>query len=223
MKNIKQSQVFLDSEADEWFKRNEKAVMQKNFSSDLVVKEVSKIILMSSPHHKLSILEVGAGHGKRLEYLSKTDGVGRVDGVEPSLQAIELAKNKGITLVRGTAEHLPFESGIFDVLIFGFCLYLCDRKDLFKIASEADRVLKNNGWIIINDFYAPLLVQRPYSHKDGISTFKMDYRKLFEWHPDYTCYSHHVTNHDHPEIYTDDSQEWMAVSVLRKKTSLQYE
>ena len=45
----------------------------------------------------------------------------------------------------GTAEKLPFEENYFDILIFGFCLYLTDSEDLFKISSEAYRVTKKVG------------------------------------------------------------------------------
>jgi hypothetical protein len=44
----------------------------------------------------------------------------------------------------------------------------------------------------------------------------MDYRTLFCWHPAYTCYHHRVLHHGQGE-YTDDPQEWVATSVIRKK------
>ena len=43
----------------------------------------------------------------------------------------------------------------------------------------------------------------------------MDYRTLFDWHPAYSTYYHRVHHHV-DRAYTDDPDEWVAVSVLRK-------
>ena len=45
----------------------------------------------------------------------------------------------------GTADKLPFEDQSVDILVYGFCLYLCDREDMFNIAAEANRVIKSSG------------------------------------------------------------------------------
>ena len=66
-------------------------------------------------------------------------------GIEPSFKAVETACTSGVNAVQGTADRLPYRDGLFDVVVFGFCLYLCDREDLFRIASEADRVLNDQG------------------------------------------------------------------------------
>jgi len=93
---------------------------------------------------------------------------------------------------------------------------LCDRQDLFRIAQEANRVLKSDSWLVINDFYAPHPIKREYHHKPGVYSYKMDYRQLFSWHPAYTCFAHKVTFHGRNE-FTDEAQEWVATSVMRKK------
>jgi len=105
---------------------------------------------------------------------------------------------------------------MFDIVVFGFCLYLCDREDLFRIAQEADRVLKPDGWLIIHDFFAKTPTRREYHHKPGLFSYKMDYRRLFDWHPAYTCFSDELNHHGRRE-FTDDPQEWVATSVLRKR------
>ena len=63
-----------------------------------------------------------------------------------------------------------------------------------------------------------LAVRRAYHHKDGLFSYKMDYRQLFDWHPSYTCFSHELSHHASGD-FTDDPQEWIATSVLRKKAS----
>jgi len=104
----------------------------------------------------------------------------------------------------------------FDVVIFWFCLYLCDRKDLFIIAQEADRVLRKSSWLVINDFFSITPVRPDYHHKKGAYSFKMDYRKLFDWHRAYTCYSYRLYDHNNHSEFTDDKQEWVSISGLKK-------
>lgn len=138
-------------------------------------------------------------------------------GIDPSTLAVQEACEKGVSATVGTADQLPFEKNSFDIVIFGFCLYLCDRIDLFNIAKEADRVLKPEAWLIIKDFFAETPSKNDYQHKTGVSTFKMDYRTLFTWHPDYTCFKHSISHHG-IDKFTDETQEWVGESVIRKKS-----
>lgn len=130
--------------------------------------------------------------------------------------SVEEARKKGVRAERGTADQLPFEAESFDIVIFGFCLYLCDREDLFQIVQETDRALKKEAWPVVGGFFSATPTKLAYHHKKGIYSFKMDCRKIFEWHPAYTCYSHKLNHHEKTE-FTDVSQEWVAMSVLRKK------
>jgi len=216
---MQQKQIFLESEADAWYERNKQNLARVDFATaDLVTASIVEICCLptySKSDKKIRILEVGCGEGRRLSWFSENFKA-EVFGVEPSAIAVKQACSRGVVAKLGTAEQLPFESGMFDILIFGFCLYLCDREDLLRIAQEADRVLKPDAWLIINDFYAPSPVQRKYHHRSRVFSYKMDYREMFEWHPAYTCFSHRVIGHGGNE-YTDDSQEWVATSVLRKK------
>lgn len=219
---MSQKDVFLSSEADAWYERNEQAVAKADFSVDPVsasVLEIAATFPTDVESGKIRILEIGCGEGRRLEWLA-THLNAEVFGVEPSARAVEKARARGVTAERGTADDLPFGNATFDVIIFGFCLYLCDRQDLFRVAQEADRVLKPDSWLVISDFYAPNLVKRMYHHKSGVYSYKMDYRQLFSWHPAYTCFAHKVTTHGKQE-FTDDPQEWVATSIMRKKSDNQ--
>lgn len=215
-----QKDIFLLSEADAWYERNHQAVSQTDFSTNdpvtAAIVEIASLPNTRMEGMRLQILEIGCGEGRRLAWLSQNLDVD-VFGVEPSALAVEQACARGVKAERGTADKLPFEDAKFDIVIFGFCLYLCDRQDLFRIAQEADRVLKPNSWLIINDFFSPTPVQRTYHHKPGVNSYKMDYRELFSWHPAYICYSHRL-NHHGKKGFTDDEQEWVATSVMRKKS-----
>ena len=209
----KQKEIFLQSEGDAWFSRNRRNLAERKLpDDDSLLREVLDILQLSS--ERLKVLEVGCGDGTRLAWIRNNLNADCY-GVEPSAQAVAAARAKGVNAQQGTAETLPFEGLSFDIVIFGFCLYLCDREDLFQIAREADRVLRAPGWLMIMDFYSPISRARTYHHRPGVLSYKMDYRTLFTWHPDYECMTHKVRHHGEAG-YTDAPDEWVAISVLRK-------
>lgn len=213
---MRQKDVFLESEGDAWFERNRAACAQIDPATDPVVAVVLDLARQRPPGSPpLRLLEVGCGEGRRLAWLSTRIGA-EVHGLDPSAKAVAAAQGRGVAARQGTADALPHADGAFDVLVFGFCLYLCDPQDLFRIAQEADRVLADPAWLIIHDFHAPAPLVRPYHHKPGVHSRKMDFRRLFDWHPAYTCYAHRVSAHG-GTAFCDDPQEWVAVSTLRKR------
>lgn len=213
---MKQKEIFLQSEGDAWFTRNRQGVAGRKLpDDDALLRELLDLPPINA--ERLKVLEVGCGDGTRLAWI-KSNLNADCYGVEPSAQAVAAASAKGVNVRQGTADALPFENTSFDMVIFGFCLYLCDREDLFRIASEADRVLRSPGWLMILDFYSPAPRANAYRHCPGIQSCKMDYRTLFTWHPDYECMTHKVRLHGEAS-YTDDKDEWTAVSLLRKRRS----
>lgn len=211
---MKQKEIFLQSEGDAWFTRNKQGIARRKLpDDDALLQELLDFLPVNT--RGVKVLEVGCGDGARLAWL-KDNLNADCYGVEPSVQAVAAARAKGINALQGTAEALPFDNQSFDIVIFGFCLYLCDREDLFRIANEADRVLRSPGWLMIMDFFSPTPRARTYYHCPGVQSYKMDYRALFTWHPDYECMTHKIRHHGEAS-YTDDSNEWVAVSVLRKR------
>jgi SAM-dependent methyltransferase len=204
-----QKERFLESEGNAWLARNEATLNARDWSRDPVV---VKLNILGGRNAR--VLEIGCGDGSRLKHLA--DSGHRVKGLEPSARAVEHATALGIDATQGTADTLPFGDASFDIVIFGFCLYLCDDADLFRIASEADRVLADPGWLLVLDFDARSPSYRPYSHADGISSRKMDYKSMFSWHPAYTVASHEKYDHG-TGLWTDDPNEWVSLVALRKK------
>lgn len=213
-----QKDLFLGGEGDAWFARNREATARAAYiDNDAVIAAVGDIVRSEAPGgaQPLKLLEIGCSNGGRLARLRDAHGLD-VAGIEPSSAAVADAAARGLAVEVGTADSLPHPDGAFDIVVFGFCLYLCDPADLFRIASEADRVVKSPGWIIIHDFFAATPTARPYHHRSGVFSRKMDYRTLFDWHPAYTCYSHRVGRHQ-SGAFEDDANEWVATSVLRKR------
>jgi ubiquinone/menaquinone biosynthesis C-methylase UbiE len=214
---MKQRDIFLESEGDAWYRRNSgQPDARYDPAADFLISEISALPRAGEIQQGggIRLLEIGCGDGARLEWLQDSYGF-NCSGLEPSEQAVEVARERGVDAHRGTAEDLPFGVDSFDIVVFGFCLYLCDHEDLFRIASEADRVLKNPGWLLILDFYSRAISRRTYHHRPGLYSHKMDYSEMFAWHPAYTVFSHRVLRHGRGG-YTDDQDEWVAVSVLRK-------
>ena len=211
---MKQKDIFLQSEGDAWLERNTCVPVSAAVPDPLLAEIVN---LRPQPRQGTQVLEIGCADAARLQRLAEMYGC-TCQGVEPSARAVAMARARGIDVHQGTADQLPYADQSFEIVIFGFCLYLCDREDLFRIASEADRVLRSPGWLLIHDFYSPVPAQRDYHHHSGLYSYKMDYRKLFTWHPAYVTYSHNVRDHARGG-YTDASGEWVATSVLRKQSA----
>jgi len=209
----KQKELFLKFEANNWFQRNKEILGKADVQKDLLTVEVENLI-ENIQSESVNILEIGCGNGHRLSFFKSKKNV-KLFGIDPSQNAIEEANKNGITAKVGTADLLDYNDDKFDIVIFGFCLYLCDREDLFKIASEANRVLKNSSYLVILDFYFKNEKVNSYHHLEGVSSFKMDYKKLFEWHPSYTLIKQHVGAHADFSP-TDEKDDMISVSILRK-------
>jgi len=211
---MNQKTTFLAHEGDAWFERNLAAVQRCPLpEGDQVLADL--LLVKDHLPPGSAVLEVGCGPAVRLAWLADHWGF-KCHGIDPSKKAVSHARHLGIDARVGTADRLPFQDASFELVIFGFCLYVCDREDLFRVAAEADRVLANPGWLVIQDFFSPVPVRRSYDHAPGLFSHKMDYASLFGWHPDYTVFAHRVTHH-HEGIYTDDPGEWVSTTVLRKR------
>ena len=211
---MKQKDIFLKDEGDAWFHRNEAALKKRHLPEDDPILMELLRLMPAIPRERMKVLEIGCGNGIRLNWLKENMNADCY-GIDPSANAVAAACAKGVKVQQGTADDLPFDSQSFDIVIFGFCLYLCDREDLFSIAREADRVLRLPGWLMILDFFNPSLLAKDYRHHPNVQSYKMDYRTLFDWHPDYICVVHKICNHA-TTFYDDEPDEWVATSVLRK-------
>jgi SAM-dependent methyltransferase len=216
---MEQKKLFLESEGDSWFRRNKDYLARDEFvKKDLIIQDVLSILASPlAPRGKAKLLEIGASNGRRIEWLEANAEL-ETHGVEPSAAAVEDATARGLRVKRGTADSLDYEDGTFDIVVFGFCLCMCDADDLFRIAAEAHRVVKDGGWIVIGDFYSESTVYRDYHHVPGFATRKMDYRRMFDWHPSYVCFSHKVVDHQNRQ-FIDEPNEWVASSVMRRLPS----
>ena len=215
MTNPPPAAVFLDGEGDAWFQRNCQASTKEKDHWQL--QDPLADLLAQLPLPKgidVSVLEVGCGQGLRLARMYSEFGW-QVSGVDPSAEAVAEVVAAGLSAQVATADSLPFADSSVDLLIYGFCLYLCDRSDLFKIAAEAHRVLKPEAWLAILDFWSPHQTVNAYHHRPGFFSFKDNLPAMFNWHPSYVVTDHRLRHHA-TRAYTDEPQEWVAATLLRR-------
>ena len=215
MIELDQKEIFLQSQGDSYFFRNkEKLEIQGNERQDVDV--IAKYI---KPGQK--VLEIGCSNGRILQYLKGKIGCDCF-GIDPSNEAI-ISGNKnspGLNLKVGTADKLEYADGFFDFVLFGFCLYLVDRKFLTRTVAEADRVLKPGGFLGIIDFDVKTPRRRAWKHYDGVFSYKDDYTSMFTAFPQYTLIERRSYSHTSPE-FTTDIEERLAVCVIYKELNVE--
>ena len=86
-------------------------------------------------------LEIGVGTGRFAEPL------GIKIGVEPSKYMKEIAQKRGIQVLDGIAEELPFDDSRFDFVLM--VTTVCFVDDINKALLEAHRVLSDGGFLIV--------------------------------------------------------------------------
>lgn len=207
-----QKQAFLAGEGDAYFQRNRDKI------SSSAAPDPYRAVIEDLKLTPKSILEIGCGSCERLAKLhNQTDA--ECFGVDPSTAAIKAARkaHPELTLNIGTADKLPFPAAHFDLVIFGFCLYLVDPADYFTVASEADRVLKDPGFLLIHDFCTQMPYSNRYMHRDGIVARKMEWSRMFIWNPTYSLIHRHLSEANLDVIRDVDSR--VAADVLMKDAS----
>ncbi len=192
-----QAEAFRNGEGKAWLTRNKDKLPVED---DPVLQAIRALKLKPT-----RVLEVGCANGWRLEELSKRYKC-NCYGADPGVTNYKAIDN--MALNPGSADNLAYyRDDTFDLVIYGFCLYLCDPEDYFKIALEGDRILVNGGHLVIYDFWSSIAYKKPYKHKKGLWTHKMDFARLWAWNPAYSVQT--VT-------MIGDGDECTAVQILRK-------
>lgn len=174
-----QKGTFLEIEADQWFQRNRSQLSPDR--GDLVTDA-----LVGIGAKPTRVLEIGCANGWRLDRLRRRFSC-TCSGVEPSSQAIQEGRSSfpDLDLRVGTADELPFEAGSFDLVVYGFCLYLVDPSLHLRCVAEGDRVLRDGGLLLVFDFVVPFPYHNPYAHHPGLSSYKLEFSRYFLAHPAY--------------------------------------
>lgn len=103
--------------------------------------EIEALREMLPAGEKLTGIEVGVGTGRFSQAL------GIKEGVDPSVRMRALAIQRGIEIMDGVAESLPYADHRFDFVLMNFCIsYFANLHTPFK---EASRVLKGDGSLVV--------------------------------------------------------------------------
>lgn len=116
----------------------------KNYDSVLL-----KTAAFVNQHNGLTI-DVGIGTGTLAGMLMAGN---QVIGVDQSINMIKECKRKypKLKVCIGTFLQLPLEHGIADNIVTTYAFHHCNDDEKILAIKEMDRVLKNNGHIIISD------------------------------------------------------------------------
>lgn len=116
-------------EYEQWFSDNHFA-----FESELAA--IRKVL-----PEKGKGLEIGIGSGIFAVPLGITDGL------EPSKTMREKARERGLNVIDGVAEKLPYKDESYEYAVM--ITTICFVDDIEKSFSEAHRILKKNGFLIL--------------------------------------------------------------------------
>ena len=102
--------------------------------------EVEAVRLLMKDLEK-PFLEIGVGTGRFAKELEIEFGI------DPSARVLEIARKREVKVKKAMGEKLPFKEGSFGAvfLLFTFCFV----DDPQKVISEAKRVLKEGGGLIV--------------------------------------------------------------------------
>lgn len=141
------------------------------------------------------ILDVCTGTATNAITIAKEKTNAKIIGIDLSKDMLKVAQNKirknglkNIRLYQMDATHLKFKSNCFDKILISLVLHELDEELSVKIITEANRVLKDGGEIIITEWepskqlskrilFAPIHYSEPKTYRKFI---KMDLYSYFE-------------------------------------------
>jgi len=208
---MSQDDIFMSDEGNQWFKRNRDAIVDQN-QFDWPI----KIIETLKEKEKIGrILELGCANGWRLARIKDMfqENV-ELYGSDASKEAITdgMSRYPDLRLKQGLLSQIPFDL-MFDLVIVNFVFCWVDRKSLVKSIAEIDRVICDQGLLIVGDFLPDFPQKRPYHHLPGqnVFTYKQDYANIFKAIGTYSEIFRVTSNHDRPNQYlggTPSDERW---------------
>lgn len=226
---MKQYQVFAANEADNYFIRNKEHLISTQEDSDFCFQTIKKFLPLEQIH---SVIELGAANGYRLNFFKKhLPNCSKFVGTELSPRAVKDGIERyGIEMYHGAIEDFVPETP-FDLVIVQSVLHWVDRDNLYKTLYNIDKMVAENGFLVIGDFDPFYPYKNLYHHvtSEQLYTFKQDYSQLFLASNCYQLfqkiyYYETYTPHDNLYTYIDKTlthNERRSIAVMHKN-SLKY-
>jgi ubiquinone/menaquinone biosynthesis C-methylase UbiE len=136
---------------EDWFERNK-------FAYESELRAIRKLMPKNGEG-----VEIGVGSGRFAAPL------GIKVGVEPSCKMRGIAQKKGIKVIDGVAEELPFSDLQFDFVLM--VTTLCFLDDIEAALKEIHRVLKSGGSFILGFIDANSPIGRLYQQQKNENVF----------------------------------------------------
>ena len=215
---MNQDDIFFNSEGDQWFIRNQVKITERHNDKmdDPVLMMIDKCGLKPS-----QVLEIGCSNGWRLDLIKQKYGAHCV-GVEPSLQALADGQKNYPTLelYRGRAAALPVEN-TFDLVVVPFVFHWVDRGELLRSVAEVDRVVADQGFLLISDFAPDGPTRVPYHHlpEKEVYTYKMNYSEIFTATALYQLVAHFTFSDSCDRVGAVDNSASRGACILLRKSA----
>jgi ubiquinone/menaquinone biosynthesis C-methylase UbiE len=183
-------------------RRNRDGRIEIASKKNLVFKIISKNKIIPK-----KVLEIGSSTGYLLEGLRANYNC-QCYGIDTSKTAISEGKKlfKNINHTHGMFENSKLKDSKYDLIIFGFFLFMLPPSKVLNLFSKIDLCLKNRGHIVINDFYnkSNSFKIKDYKHEKKLKVYRWDYKKVFLSLPYYkeidTIKKFHIEMKDYVEI-----------------------
>lgn len=126
---------------------------------------MEKLINFFQEREVNSILDVGTGSGDFVAVLKNVFPKAEITGIDPNKDSLIEAGKKypDVTFSEMTSEKLEFEDNYFD--LFSISMALHHLPDIQASLKEMQRVVKNGGWIIVNELFSDNLNPAQEVHK----------------------------------------------------------
>lgn len=220
---MSQEKVFLDQEANAWFRRNTSASVVPASSEDKVIKSVASLDISDTG----VLIDVGGGAGRIAEGFRREYPGWDCKVFEPSLEAISVGQSL-FPAVEFRSGSICQPEGILwqgvDIIVVSAVFHWVDRELLSRAVCNVDSALKDGGLLVITDFDSPSMRRNPYNHYSGIYTYKQDYARIFRELGIYHLLSHKSENLDNSSAYDRSDyydRQWVT-SVLKKDVTGRY-
>lgn len=128
-----------------------------------------------------SVLDVGCGTGEILYMLKNIYPAISLYGIDISREMLKQAEDKGlckVNLLLGDAENLPFENENFDLLVCTDSFHHYPNPQ--KAINEFYRVLENDGYLLLADFWKPFPIRQlmnlflPFSSEGDVKIYSIN-------------------------------------------------
>ena len=181
MKKSKQDEYYLNSEGNDFFKRNfaNREIPDLRLNKKVIYDEIKE----SGISYK-RVLEFGGNYGDLLYNMKQNNDATECFNVEASKDAIEFGEKNfqdSVNFVHGTianndiTNNEKFEN-YFDLIIIDDVLDWVSRETIFQSVTNIDNLLKDGGFVFIRDFYPDKNTKNQNHHvKDGfVYNFKVE-------------------------------------------------